>query len=345
MEPVIFGIMPDGKTVELYTLKNGDLSCEIITYGGAVKSLIVPDKNGNPTDVVLGFDTLDDYIKQDKYIGATIGRCANRIGGSIFELDGKIHHLYNNDGRNHLHGGKNGFDKKIWEVKEATENTLTLNSYSPHKEEGYPGFLCMKVKYVLHEDALSIIYYAYTDVDTICNMTNHSYFNLSGHDDGCIEDNLIQIMADYYTPTDSESIPTGEIAAVENTPMDLRKPIKIGQYADSSFEQLKLAGGYDHNWCINGDKGHLRIAARAKSEKTGIVMETYTTQPGIQFYSGNYLDGCPKGKGGAEYKKRSGFCLETHHYHDAVNHENFPSLVLKRYKDYFQQTVYSFKTE
>jgi len=345
MEPVIFGIMPDDKPVEQYTLKNGKLSCEIITYGGAVKSLIVPDKNGNPTDVVLGFDTLDDYLKQDKYMGAIIGRCANRIGGSVFEYDGKIHHLYNNDGKNHLHGGKNGFDKKIWEVKEATENTLKLWSFSSEKEEGYPGGLIMDVKYTLNEDALSITYYAYTRSKTICNMTNHSYFNLSGHDDGCIEDNLIQIMADYYTPTDGESIPTGEIAAVENTPMDLREPIKIGQHADSDFEQLKLAGGYDHNWCINGESGHLRIAARAKSEKTGIVMETYTTQPGIQFYSGNYLDGCPNGKGCAEYKKRSGFCLETQHYPDAVHYENFPSVELKKHLAYYQQTVYRFKNE
>lgn len=270
MDKTVFDYLPDGTAVEQYTLKNGYLSCEILTYGGILKSLAVPDINGNMTDIVLGFDSIETYSKQDGYIGALIGRYANRIGAGRFELNGKIYELYNNDGNNHLHGGAAGFDKQIWQVEKATDNMLVLTLFSPDGQEGYPANLSVRVTYTLGTDALTIDYYAKSDADTICNLTNHAYFNLSGHDNGTAEDNFIQINADFYTPTDKESITTGEIAAVDNTPMDLRKPLRIGDYADKDFLQLKLAGGYDHNWCINGENGTLRFAASAKSEDTGI---------------------------------------------------------------------------
>ena len=345
MQPVIFGRMEDGSVVEMYTLKTETAECEILTYGGALRSLKVLDKNNNMVDVLLGFDTMEDYIKQDGYIGALVGRYANRIGNSCFELNGKQYQLYANDGKNHLHGGKVGFDKQLWNVKSATEDTLVLTLFSEDGNEGYPGNLNVTVTYHLNGSDLSIEYNAVSDADTVCNLTNHAYFNLSGHSNGSIEDNTICIFADYYTPTYAESITTGEIASVENTPMDLRNHIEIGKYADSDFEQLKLAGGYDHNWVLNGEAGVLRLVAEAKSKATGIIMKTFTTQPGIQFYSGNYLDGCPNGKNGAVYKKRSGFCLETQCYPDTVHHKNFPSTILKAGEVYSHKTVYSFSLD
>ena len=345
MEKKIFDILPDGTQVEQYTLQNGHISCEILTYGATVRSIKVPDKNGNITDVLLGFDTIQGYMQQDGYIGAVVGRYANRIGGSSFELEGKKYQLFNNDGKNHLHGGKVGFDKQIWQVKSATEDTITLGLFSPDGQEGYPGNMDVQVVYTLQNNSLKIEYTAQCDQNTICNLTNHAYFNLSGHNGTTAQENIIQINADFYTPTDSESITTGQILPVENTPMDLRTPLKISKFADSDFEQLKLAGGYDHNWCINGQAGVLRHAVTAKAEDTGIVMKTYTDQPGVQFYSGNYLDGCPRGKDGAEYAKRSGFCLETQCYPDTPHHSNFPSAVLKAGQTYKHTTIYAFETE
>lgn len=345
MNKSVFGYMPDGTAVEQYTLNSDGISCKILTYGGALRSLSVPDKDGNTVDVLLGFDSLEAYMQQDCYIGALVGRCANRIGGSSFELNGKTYNLYSNNGRNHLHGGKTGFDKQVWKVEDATDSMLVLSLFSPDGQEEYPGNLAVKVTYTLADNALTIDYWAQSDADTICNLTNHAYFNLSGHNSGTTEDTLIQINADYYTPTDSESIPTGEIVAVENTPMDLRTPLKTGLYADSDFAQLKLAGGYDHNWCINGTAGQLRFAASAKAEDTGIVMKTYTTQPGMQLYGGNFIQNIPAGKDGTEYVKRSGFCFETQNYPDAVHHSNFPSAVLKAGEIYSHRTVYKFETE
>ena len=342
---VVFGKMPDGTLVDMYTLKSDTASCKIITYGGALHSFTIADKNGTPVDVLLGFDNIEDYMTQDAYIGALIGRYANRIGKSQFELNGQDYPLFANDGQNHLHGGKTGFDKQIWQVKQYDESKIVLALSSEDMQEGYPGKLDVTVTYSLEGRQLSIDYSAVCDKDTICNLTNHAYFNLSGHNSGTIEDNYIQINADFYTPTDSESITTGEIAAVDNTPMDLRIPLQIGKYADSSFEQLKLAGGYDHNWIVKGNAGTPRLAATAKSETSGITLKTYTTQPGIQFYSGNYLGNTPCGKGGAVYKKRSGFCLETQCYPDTVHHKNFPSAILKAGEVYSHKTVYSFEIE
>lgn len=342
---VPFGTMPDGTAVEAVTLEKGKLSCRILTYGGAVQSLVVPDRDGNLVDVVLGFDTLEDYRKQDKYIGALIGRYGNRIGGASFSLNGAEHPLAANDGENHLHGGLQGFDKQVWTVEEQTGDSLTLSLQSPDGQEGYPGNLSVRVTYTLAETGLSIAYWAKSDRDTLCNLTNHTYFNLSGHQSGPVAGQYIQLAASNYTPTVPGSIPTGELAPVEGTPMDLREGLPIGQRVDENFAQLTMAGGYDHNWVVDGEAGVLRRAARAWSGETGIVMETWTTQPGVQFYSGNYLDGCPAGKGGAPYAKRWGFCLETQHYPDSPHHPNFPSTVLPAGAEYRQTTEYRFAAE
>ncbi len=338
----LFGVMPDGTKVEQVTLRNGGIECEIITYGGAVRSLKVPDRNGNKLDVILGMDDLEGYRKQDKFFGALIGRYANRIGNARFTLGGKDYPLAANDGINHLHGGVTGFDKRVWNIKSFTENTLELSLFSPDGEEGYPGNLSVNVVYRLTADSLDISYKAECDSDTVCNLTNHSYFNLSGHKSGPVDKQYIQINAQSYTPTDTGSIPTGEIAPVEGTPMDLRAGVKIGEHVEDAFEQLEYAGGYDHNWVLDGASGTLRPVAKAWSEETGITLEVLTTLPGIQFYSGNYLDGCPAGKDGAPYAKRWGFCLETQDFPDSPNKKVFPSTVLHKSEQYVQNTVYRF---
>ena len=342
-----FGRMPDGTEVEEITLRGGGITCKIITYGGAVRSLAVPDRDGNPVDVVLGFDTLEDYIAQDKYIGALVGRYANRIGGARFTLDGVEYTLAANDGPNSLHGGKVGFDKQVWTVEELSENAVTLSLTSPDMQEGYPGTLSVRVTYTLSDGALSIGYWAGSDKDTVCNLTNHSYFNLSGHDSGSVESQDIRLFASRYTPTVPGSIPTGEIAPVEGTFMDLRRTQPIGACIDEDFDQLVMAGGWDHNWVIDGWDGAgcqdtLRPAAWAWSPDTCIVMETFTTLPGVQFYAGNFVDGCPAGKGGAAYGKRQGFCLETQFFPDSPNRPGFPSCVLRAGEEYRSTTVYRF---
>lgn len=337
-----FGVMPDGTKVERLTLAHGPLSCEIITYGGAVRALTVPDRAGRPVDVALGFDSLEDYLRQDKYLGALIGRYGNRIGKASFVLNGREYPLRANDGENHLHGGPGGFDKRVWTVEELAADAVVLSLFSPDGEEGYPGDLSVQVTYTLTGDGLSIRYEAKSTADTLCNLTNHTYFNLSGHASGPVSGQTVQIFADAYTPTDAGSIPTGELAPVEGTPMDLRAGLPIGARADEDFPQLKLAGGYDHNWVLNGPAGELRTAARASSPDTGIVLEVLTDQPGIQFYSGNYLDGCPAGKGGAPYARRWGFCLETQVFPDAPHHTAFPSAVLRAGELYRGETVYRF---
>ena len=348
----VFGRMPDGTEVEEITLRNGGMACRVITYGGAVRSLIVPDRNGNPVDVVLGFDTLEDYRAQDKYIGALVGRYANRIGGAKFTLNGVEHTLAANDGANSLHGGDVGFDKQVWAVEELTDNSVTLSLTSPDGQEGYPGTLDVRVTYTLADGALSIDYRARSDKDTVCNLTNHSYFNLSGHDSGSVESQDIRLYASRYTPTVPGSIPTGEIAPVEGTFMDLRHTQPIGACIDEDFDQLTMAGGYDHNWVIDGwdstgcqdtpCQDTLRPAAWAWSPDTCVVMECFTTLPGVQFYAGNYLDGCPAGKDGARYAKRCGFCLETQFFPDSPNQPAFPSCVLRAGEEYHSTTVYRF---
>lgn len=338
----LFATMPNGDLVEELTLRCGALRCSILTYGGAIRSLVVPDKDGNPVDVALGFDTIEDYMAQTCYIGALIGRFGNRINQGKFTLNGVNYTLATNNGPNHLHGGDIGFDKQLWTVEDQTENQVVLSLVSPDGQENYPGTLTVIVTYTLTEDGLSISYHANTDADTLCNLTNHCYFNLSGHDSGPVDNQTICIKAQAYTPTDAGSIPTGEIASVEGTPMDLRTPVAMGAHWDDDFEQLTMARGYDHNWVLDGEAGQLRHVATAHSPATGITMEVHTTTPGVQFYSGNYMDGCPVGKDGAPYDKRWGFCLETQNFPDAPNHENFPSAVLKPGQEYKEETVYKF---
>ncbi len=342
VEKSAFGYMPDGTPVERYTLRAGSLSCEVLTYGGTLRTLRVPDRGGRTVDILLGFDSLEDYRKQDKFIGALIGRYANRIAGGRFELNGTAYPLARNDGPNHLHGGVTGFDKQVWTVKSASGNTLVLTLFSPDGQEGYPGDLSVEVTYTLTEEGLSIGYQARSSRDTVCSLTSHAYFNLGGHDSGPVSGQDLHLMADAYTPADAHSIPTGAVSPVAGTPMDFRVSKSIGAEIDSGFPQLVSAGGYDHNWVINGQPGELRPAARAECPATGIVLEVQTTLPGVQFYSGNYLDGCPAGKGGAPYAKHWGFCLETQLFPDTPHHAEFPTCVLHPGELWNHQTRFLF---
>lgn len=343
----LFGRMPGGTPVEEFTLRalgpeDHIYVCKIITYGGAVRTLTMPDRNGAPVDVVLGFDTLEDYLAQDKYIGALVGRYANRIGGARFTLNGTEYTLAANDGPNSLHGGAVGFDKQVWTAEEFGGSTLTLSLSSPDMQEGYPGTLSVQVTYTLSEGGLAVSYRARSDRDTVCSLTNHSYFNLSGHGSGSVEGQYIKLNASYYTPAAPGSIPTGELAPVEGTPMDLRTAQPIGARINDDFDQLAMAGGYDHNWVIDKHTGPIWNAARAWSPVTGITMDAATTLPGVQFYTGNFLGGCPRGKGGAVYGDRHGFCLETQFFPDTPNKPGFPSCVLRAGEEYHSVTVYSF---
>ena len=341
--PIPFGVMPDGTPVEEYTLRRGALSCGVITFGGSLRALRVPDRDGNPVDVLLGLDSLEDYRTHGKSMGALVGRFANRIGGAKFTLNSVSYSLAaNNNGVNHLHGGLVGFSQRVWKAEDAGEDHLTLSLFSPDGEEGYPGNLTVRVTYTLTETELRIAYWARSDRDTVCNLTNHAYFNLSGHGSGPVLDQTIQLLADRYTPADPLSIPTGEIAPVEGTPMDLRQPVPMGKRIEEDFPQLRQAGGYDHNWIPNGEPGTLRPIARAASQATGITMEVLSTLPGVQFYTGNYLAGCPAGKDGAPYGSRWGFCLETQFFPDSPNHPNFPSCVLRAGEVFDHTAVFRF---
>ena len=336
-----FGKTEDGKNVDLYTLTNTNgLKAKIMTYGGIVTSLQVPDRNGNLADIVLGYDTLDEYIKNNSpYFGALIGRYGNRIAKGKFTLNGVEYTLATNNGPNHLHGGVKGFDKVVWKAKQMQTDegpALKLTYRSRDGEEGYPGNLSCIVSYTLTNDnELKISYEAKTDKATIINLTHHSYFNLGGYNSGDILGHELMINADRFTAVDKDLIPTGEIKPVKGTPMDFTKPMPIG----SRIKQVQ--GGYDHNYVLNSSDGSLALAASVYEPKTGRVMEIFTTEPGIQFYSGNFLDGSIKGKG-AVYNKHNGFCLETQHFPDSPNKPNFPSVVLKPGEKYTQLTVHKF---
>lgn len=340
----ILGQTRAGEPVERYLLEDGGLRMAVLTYGGALQSLWVPDRAGNPVDVALGCDTVEGYEAQDKFLGALIGRYANRIGRGRFTLDGEEYVLYCNDGRNHLHGGKKGFDKRVWEP-EIQADGLHLRLTSRDGEEGYPGTLKAEVTYALEGNALKLSYWARADRDTLCNLTNHTYFNLAGHDSGSICGQEIRLFADCFTPADAESIPHGAYQEVDGTPMDLREWTPIGAHIDDAFEQLQNAGGYDHNWALRGIPGMLRPAAAARCRETGIVMEVETTQPGLQFYAGNSLDGSCAGKGGAAYPRRSGFCLETQAFPNSVNCPEYPQAILRAGEVYRQTTVYRFSVQ
>jgi aldose 1-epimerase len=332
-----------GQPVDIFTLRNANgIEIKATNYGGIITSIVVPDRNGRPGDIVLGFDDLQAYVKDSPYFGAIVGRYGNRIAKGHFTLDGHTYTLAVNNGPNHLHGGLKGFDKVIWHAEPLAGSTgLVLSRRSPDGEEGYPGNLDVRVTYRLTDDnRLVIDYHATTDKATPVNLTQHSYFNLAG--EGDVLGHELTIDADRYTPVDANLIPTGELAPVEGTPFDFRKSTAIGARIDTPNLQLKNAGGYDHNWVLNRKGTGLQLAARVVEPKTGRTLEVSTTQPGLQFYSGNFLDGTLKGKGGRVYVKHAGLCLETQHFPDSPNHPDFPSTILRPGEQYDTQTVFRF---
>lgn len=341
----LFGTTPTGEPVELLTLECGKLSCSILTFGAAIQSLIVPDRAGDRVDVALGYDTLEEYMTQGGYLGAVVGRYGNRIAKGRFTLHDKEYTLaVNNNGVNHLHGGNVGFSHRVWKVEELTGSRAVLSLDSPDGEEGYPGHLTARITYTLTEEGLELHYEAVTDRDTPCNLTNHNYFNLSGHASGSAMDQVVTIFAQKYIPTDATSIPLGEMAPVEGTPMDFRTPRAIGERVEEPFLQLQQAKGYDHSYVIDGQQGTLRPAAMAFSAKTGIHMTAETTLPGMQFYSANYLTE-RKGKGGALYAPHHAFCLETQFFPDSPNQPAFPSAILKAGERFDHTTRFLFSAE
>lgn len=341
----------EGKQIDIYTLtnKNG-ARVRITNYGAIVVSLMMPDRNGNLADVVSGYDSLAGYINDKSFFGATVGRYGNRIGKGKFQLDGEEYQLTINDGQNHLHGGVKGFYKAVWNA-EPVENdsapSLKLTYVSPDGEEGYPGTVTMVITYTLTNDnELKIEYEGTTDKPTILNPTHHSYFNLTGDFNNTILDHELFIDADSITPVDQSLITTGKLTAVENTPMDFRKPIAISLHINDKYTQLEFGKGYDHNWAINNyKKNFIQKAASLYDPKSGRLMETLTDQPGLQFYSGNFLNGTIKGKGGVVYQLRTALCLEAQHYPDSPNKPEFPSVVLKPGETYHQTTIYKFSVK
>ncbi len=331
-----------GKQTSLFTLKNSTgMICQITNYGGRLVNLWVADKNGVYDDIVLGFETLDEYLEKGKSYGATIGRFGNRIAAGKFNLDSNEYILATNNGANHLHGGNIGYNHVVWDAKQISNNELELSYLSVDGEEGYPGNLKIKVTYMLTEDnSLKINYSAGTDKATPVNLTHHSFFNLKGAAKGSINDHLLQINASYFTPVDEGMIPTGKIAPVINTPFDFTKPTAIGARIDMENEQLVFGLGYDHNFVLAGEG--LRMAARVEDSKSGRVMEVITDEPGLQFYGGNFLNGKDFGKGNLPHKYREAFCLETQHFPDSPNHSNFPSTILKPGETYSSTCIYKF---
>lgn len=348
IEKLAFGHAPDGNAVNLYVLRNlHGIEAAITNFGGVLVSLKTPDRKGNLRDIVLGYDSLDGYLNDKFFFGGVIGRYGNRIARGRFVLNGVSYRLACNNGENHLHGGVNGFHKVVWQTEEVLCDegpSIRLHYLSKDGEEGYPGNLAAQVAYtVTDRNELKIVCTATTDKDTVVNLTNHSYFNLAGPATGDILRHQLMIYAHQFTPVDEGLIPTGELRDVEGTPFDFRKPTQIGVRIDQDDEQLKLAEGYDHNWVLNGKRENgLMLAARAGEERTGRSVEVWTTKPGIQFYTGNFLDGLIFGKGGQNYTRRSGFCLETQHFPDSPNHPTFPSAVLRPGALYRTTTIYKF---
>lgn len=342
-----FGSLPDGRDVTIYTLRNGKgMEARIMNYGGIVQSLKVPDRNGNYGDVTLGYDDLQGYLTNSPYFGAIVGRYANRIAKGKFTLDGQEYTLAINNGPNSLHGGLKGFDKVLWDSKPTMTirgPALRLHYLSKDGEEGYPGNLDVTAVYTLTSDnGLRLEFTATTDKDTVINLSHHSYWNL--RDSGTILDHVVYIDADRYTPVDSTLIPTGELAPVENTPLDFRHPTAIGARIGQDNEQLKFANGYDHNWVIN-NPGRMHVIARVTEPTTGRIMEVLSTEPGLQFYSGNFLDGTITGKGGWTYQFRDAFVMEPQHFPDSPNHPNFPTTELKPGQTYHNLIEYRFSAK
>jgi aldose 1-epimerase len=343
--------MPDGTPVDKYTLTNiHRVKVGILTYGGIVQSILVPDKNGKLGDVALGFDKLEDYIKDSPYFGAIIGRYGNRIAEGQFTLDGKQYQIPTNDGPNALHGGPKGFDKVVWAAASIEGSDWVgaeLTYLSPDNQMGFPGSLEVTVRYTLNNDnELTIHYSAVTDKATIVNLTNHTYFNLAGAGNGTVLDQIAMINADTFTPVDKTLIPTGELQSAKGTPLDFTKPTPIGAQIHSDSEQLKNAepkqGGYDFNWVLNNPSDLNGLAVRVIDPESGRSVEMYTSEPGVQFYTGNFLDGTLNGKDGLTYEHWGAFTLEAQHYPDSPNHPNFPSTELKPGEKYTQTTIYKF---
>lgn len=336
----------DGEAVLLFSLVNDQgVEVRITNYGGIITSLNVPDRAGKIADIVLGHDSLEGYLNRSRYFGALIGRYANRIANGRFSLNGTTYSLAHNNGLNHLHGGMKGFDKVVWKAREvhAPDSVgLELSYLSEDGEEGYPGNLRLRVTYLLNEkNELRIDYFAQTDKETIVNLTNHSYFNLAGS--GTVLEHELMINAAAFTPICDGLIPTGEIRSVTGTPMDFTRPTSIGARLNDNYEQLKMAGGYDHNFVLSmNGASSLTQAARLYEPTSGRALEVFTTQPGMQFYSGNFLDGSIVGKGGTVYGKHTGCCLETQHFPDSPNHPSFPSTILQPGEEYQQTTLWKF---
>lgn len=340
-----FGATATGQPVEVFTLRNANgVEIRAMTYGGIITSLKVPDRRGTLADIVLGFDSIDGYLKGHPFFGAIVGRYGNRIGKGRFTLDGQEYTLATNNGPNHLHGGVKGFDKVVWIAQPiAGKNGVAFSHTSPDGEEGYPGNLAVRVTYELTDkNELIVDYQATTDKATPVNLTHHSYFNLAGDGAGDILGHSLQINADRYTPADSTLIPTGELAPVDGTPFDFRQPATIGARINQPDAQLKNGQGYDHNWVLNRKGDGLQLAARVVEPTSGRTLEITTTEPGLQFYAGNFLDGSLTGKSGHVYKHRTGFCLETQHYPDSPNKPNFPSTILRPGQEYRSRTVFAF---
>ncbi len=341
-----FGTLPDGSAVEIYTLRDGPYEARVMTYGGVLVSFKAPDRHGRQGDVLLGFDHARGYYnnfngKQNAFFGAIIGRYANRIANGTFTLEGKTLQTPRNDGPNTLHGGPHGFNNVVWKAKAVT-NGVELTYLSKDGEMGFPGNLTASVTYSLEGGDLRIEYRATTDAATVLNLTNHAYFNLAGKGD--VLQHQLTLHASKFTPVDGTLIPTGDLKPVEGTPFDFRKPTAIGARIHADDEQLKRGRGYDHNWVLDSQDGSLAEAAEVYEPKTGRILTVLTTQPGIQFYSGNFLDGGVKGKGGKAYAHRTAFCLETQHFPDSPNHPDFPPVELRPGETFHAVTVYRFST-
>lgn len=348
MQKEDYGTTSDGEKVAQYTLTNENgMEVKIITYGGRITSLKAPNKDDEFENVVLGFDSLEQYIKDNPFFGALIGRFGNRIANGKFTLDGEEYTLAQNDGQNHLHGGEKGFDKVVWTVDDASASSLSLSYISEDMEEGYPGTLETTVVYTLTEDnALEVDYNATTDKKTVLNLTQHAYFNLSGDFSETILDHKIEINADEFLPVNETLIPTGELKEVAGTPFDFREAKTVEQHIEEKNQQLERGKGYDHCWVLNEQDSGMRFAASAYHEESGRMLEVHTNEPGIQFYSGNFLDGTlPQADGEGNYGHRSGFCLETQHYPDSPNQEGFPSVVLEPGETYSSKTSFKFSVK
>jgi aldose 1-epimerase len=348
IDPANFAKEVDGKKVELFTIKNANgVFAQITTFGGRIVNLFVPDANGELKDVVLGYSTIDGYLSSSTpNFGAAIGRYGNRIGNAKFTLNDSTYQLDANDGRNCLHGGSKGYYNVVFDGKQLSDSSMEITYLSKDGEMGFPGNLQVRIVYTMTADnAVKIEYFAETDAPTVCNLTNHAYFNLSGDMSTSINDHILQINADKYTAVDNFLIPTGVLAPVDSTPMDFRTPTAIGARIDADFEQLKIGRGYDHNWVINPASEGLNYAVSVTSPVSKINMKIYTNEPGIQFYGGNFLNGMDHGKNGVTYNHRSAFCLETQHFPDSPNKPEFPTTVLNPGEKYYSICIYKFGIE